>query len=305
MHHLEHLGLQCALLETSFLRVLVSVSAGPRISWFGRAGQPNLMAELPDWLIPTAHGNFHLRGGHRLWCAPEEPATTYLPDNSPLTLSEQSDRHVVVWQDVQSNGIQKGLSVRVLGENHLQITHHLTNHAPSTQTLAAWAITMLRPDGFAILPQTQDKADVHGLLPNRALNLWAYSNINSPQLQLGNAFHLLQTNFPSGEIFKLGWQNPLGWMAYHWQDTLFVKHAHWQKGADYCDLNSNAECFVRREFLELETLSPLTTLATGECLTHTEDWWLYDGVPCTPEADAVQTLLRQLALTGAFAGISH
>ncbi len=46
------------------------------------------------------------------------------------------------------------------------------------------------------------------------------------------------------------------------------------------------------EFLELETLSPLTLLEPGEETEYVEDWYLLDGVPVpTSEADIAASVL--------------
>ena len=34
---------------------------------------------------------FHLRGGHRLWAAPEDPRVTYRPDDDPVEVDELPD----------------------------------------------------------------------------------------------------------------------------------------------------------------------------------------------------------------------
>ena len=50
------------------------------------AGKTNMLADLrnsPD--VPTPYGDFHFRGGHRLWHAPEAMPRTYIPD-TPVTI---------------------------------------------------------------------------------------------------------------------------------------------------------------------------------------------------------------------------
>ena len=47
---------------------------------------------------------------------------------------------------------------------------------------------------------------------------------------------------------------------------------------DYPDFGCSFETFTNADFLELETLGPLATLAPGESLTHTERWTAFRGV---------------------------
>jgi hypothetical protein len=57
-----------------------------------------------------------------------------------------------------------------------------------------------------------------------------------------------------------------------------VKTNPFDPGASYPDFGCNAEFFTNARMLELETLSPLTTLAPGATLRHEEHWYLYRGV---------------------------
>jgi hypothetical protein len=74
--------------------------------------------------------------------------------------------------------------------------------------------------------------------------------------------------------FKVGFPNPRGWLAYWLDGTLFVKRAAFDPCASYYDLGSSSECYCNGNFLELETLGPITRLAPGEELSHVETWEL-------------------------------
>ena len=47
---------------------------------------------------------------------------------------------------------------------------------------------------------------------------------------------------------------------------------------DYPDCGCSFETFTNADFLELETLGPLTRLHPGETVTHTERWAAHRGV---------------------------
>ncbi|MGL4554687.1 MAG: hypothetical protein ACRC33_26270, partial [Gemmataceae bacterium] len=47
------------------------------------------------------------------------------------------------------------------------------------------------------------------------------------------------------------------------------------EGAAYPDRGCNVETFTDADMLEMETLSPLVTLAPGEAVTHAEAWSLH------------------------------
>lgn len=263
---------ECLALQNQHYRLLASISGGPRILWFGLLGGENLFVELENFCIPTAAGDYHLRGGHRLWNAPEDPASTYLPDNEAVQVQEYRTDFLSLLQLPQSNGLRKSLQIQLLENGIVRVTHSLQNLSAVPVRLSAWAITIMRPGGTAYLPHPQGNTDEHGLLPNRSFVFWPYSDIASQQFRVGNAYSRLQTGFAEGECFKVGWHNPVGWLAYQWQNQAFIKRAKYLSGSDYPDLNCNAEIFARREFLELETLSPLVTLSANESVQHVEEW---------------------------------
>ena len=83
---IEYRGGDALVLATPELELVVTTSVGPRIvslqSRAGRAG--NLFLELPAD-APRFHGQ-NLRGGHRLWHAPEDIVRSYQPDDEPLAV---------------------------------------------------------------------------------------------------------------------------------------------------------------------------------------------------------------------------
>ena len=86
---------------------------------------------------------------------------------------------------------------------------------------------------------------------------------------------------------KVGIANKEGWLAYSRENQLFVKWFAYQDGVEYPDYGSSAELFTDDQFLELESLGPLTILAPGASVEHNETWRLFDSVPTiVSEAEA-------------------
>lgn len=77
---------------------------------------------------------------------------------------------------------------------------------------------------------------------------------------------------------KIGFYNPHGWMGYHLDGILFVKRFDPLPGAIFPDGGCNTESYTNHQFIELETLGPLASLAPGETVIHTETWELYEGL---------------------------
>jgi hypothetical protein len=289
-------GYDCVGLENEALGLWVTQSVGPRIIGLALSGGANLLAELPDATLECpGRGTFSFYGGHRLWYAPEDPQSTYLPDNAPVTVADR-ERGVLVTQPVEAQtGIQKSLAISLPGRNaRVVIDHTIHNRGRQPVELAPWAITQLRPGGVAILPQVMGPADEYDVLPNRQIALWPYTPINSPHITWGDRYVFVEATMQKGAL-KIGFPNSVGWMGYALGDTLFVKHAAYRPDAAYFDRGSSSECYCNPHFLELETLGPRTTLAPGESVTHRETWVIYAGVTVWRDEAAVQKLVETLA----------
>lgn len=285
-------GYDCLILGNGHLKTWVTVSCGPRIIGLSFKGGENMLAELPNAVYETPSGKeYRFRGGHRLWHAPEHPERTYVPDDEEVRVS-QIEGGASFQQPIEnSTGIQKSIEILLLDEEpRISINHTLTNHGASTVELAPWAITQLRPGGFAILPQnTRDT----GLLPNRRLTLWPYTDVNSPFISWGNQFVMVQAKMRS-EKLKIGWANPAGWLAYWLDGTVFVKHTDYHSQSEYYDYGSSTECFCDPNCIELETLGPKAILEPGQSVSHREQWLLFSSVQADLDGPGIRGLIERI-----------
>jgi hypothetical protein len=286
------LGLECFPLENDTLKLLVTRSVGPRILSFGFKDGENLFAEILQAVIEVPGSDaFHFYGGHRLWHAPEEPRRTYLPDDSPLDIVP-SENGLTATQTEAQTGLQKTLEIRLSGDSaQVVIMHRLTNHGLWPVTCAPWAITQLKTGGTALLPQTRQDT---GVLPNRSLVLWPYTDMVNPNIRWGSNYVLLDAELDSP--FKVGFPNPRGWLAYWWNGMLFVKRADYNSQAEYFDFGSSSECYCDHRFIELETLAPIHTISPGETASHTEIWSLYKDIDRPRHESDAQRLVEKLEL---------
>jgi hypothetical protein len=287
-------GYECLKLDNGALTLWVTTAVGPRIIGAALPGGENLLAVIPEVTIPTGDGRvFQLRGGHRLWHAPEDSTRTYVPDDDPLTVT-QIENGVCLSQSVEpSTGIAKMMCVSLEAQGaRATVEHRLTNQGLWPVSLAPWAITQLKPGGLGILPQLQEDT---GLLPNRRLALWPYTQVNSPHIHWGDRYIFIDATLPEGAL-KIGWANPAGWLAYAVDGSLFVKQTAYQPEAEYFDFGSSSECYCGPDFIELETLGPRVTLQPGQTVTHVEQWALYGDVRVPAEETAVAAALAKLGL---------
>jgi len=59
---------------------------------------------------------------------------------------------------------------------------------------------------------------------------------------------------------------------------LFLKQYNADKSKTYPDWNSSFETFTNQSTLELETMGPITKLASGASIEHIEHWSLYKNI---------------------------
>lgn len=262
--------------------LLIPTQFGIRILHFGWADGENLFWTEPPPAAPP--NTWHVYGGHRLWHAPEHPVRTYLPDNAPIEW--HWDGQLLLRQPTEpQTGIQKEI-VLTPNADTIRMCHRLINHNLWEVRLAAWALSVMRPGGVALIPQEPYRPHPDALLPVRSVALWAYTDMSDPRLQWGK--HLIQVRqHPHAPApLKIGVSNTRGWAAYWWGETLFVKRYPHTPDADYPDLGCNTEVFTNATMLELETLSPLTTVPPEGVLEHTEQWSLH-RVGALPAEEAV------------------
>ncbi|NJN80536.1 MAG: hypothetical protein HC797_08730 [Anaerolineales bacterium] len=200
---------------------------------------------------------------------------TYSIDDQPVEIVGEKNSLRISQQVEIETGIEKSIEIKLNEDKPQVIIHHtLINRNLWQIECAPWAITQFKTGGMAILPQTKEDT---GVLPNRSMTLWSYADIKSPHVTLGNEYILIRAEMNSP--FKIGFPNPRGWLAYWWNKMLFVKRAMYYRDIAYYDFGSSSECYCNDEFLELETLSPITKLNPNESVTHTETWELYKDIP--------------------------
>ena len=281
----EYRGGEAIQLATRAIELVLPTAVGPRVaslrSRTGRAG--NLLLEFPA--DESRYHGYYLRGGHRLWHSPEDIVRTYQPDDEPLAV-KLLPRGVALTQPTESRtGLQKGIRVELLGERTVKLTHTLTNRGLWPVECAAWALTMLRPGGYGVLPLPPKGDHARGdLLPTYALVPWTFTDLSLPVWQARRDFIGIDVaRAPSAQ--KLGLTHYPGWSAYWRAGTTFVKYAAPIAGARYPDLGCCFEVFTNGAVIELETLGPLAPLAPGQTSRHVEYWGVLDGLP-KPDTDA-------------------
>ncbi|QYM80570.1 hypothetical protein K0B96_08195 [Horticoccus luteus] len=275
----EYRGGEALVFNTGAMEFVVTTAVGPRVvSLRSLAGEGrNVFLEFPASEKPF-HG-FMLRGGHRLWHAPEDIVRSYQPDNSPLGVKLLANGVALTQPTEEKTGVQKGMRLEVLADRTIKVTHTLTNRGMWAIDVAPWALTMFKPGGFAAIGLEPKGDHAKGdLLPTYALVPWTFTDLSLPVWKFGRNF--IGVNVAAAkQAQKLGLTNYPGWAAYWIGGTTFVKYAKPVRGATYPDLGSCFEVFTNGKMIELETLGALAKLEPGKTATHVEHWTLFDDLP--------------------------
>lgn len=288
-------GEETLVLESEHLQLEVLAAAGPRIVRLQLTGSDeNLLGDVADIGWDTPWGEYHLRGGHRLWFAPENPPLTSAPDEGELLVDERA-RGVHLERLEPQSGLRKSIEIELAsGGAGVTVAHRIQNEGKEAVELAPWAITILPLGGIALLPQQRGPIGESEFLPNRALVLWPYSSITDSRLELADELVLVRAE-PEPSPFKIGYLNRSGWAAYLRAGVLFCKRFDSHPESVHADLNSNVEVYCNDRLLELETQAPLSRLEPGAEAEHEERWELHR----VSEVDArVESLLPLLAGLG-------
>jgi hypothetical protein len=161
----------------------------------------------------------------------------------------------------------------------VEVIHEIRNAGSAPLQLAPWVLTMFAQGGAGIHGFPPRGTHPEMLVPTNPLVMWAFTHLDDPRWRLMRKYVVLRQDPENSNPQKLGSYNPHTWGAYLLNGELFVKRAEAAAPASaYPDLGCTFEMFTNQDFLELETLGPLTTLAPGATLAHTERWSAHRSV---------------------------
>jgi hypothetical protein len=266
----------------------VARNAGPRIVSYASNGVRQLFAHLPRESIDHFGVDpYYFIGGHRLWRAPEIPAVTYQRDDLPVTIRE-IETGIEITGTPDSDGVVKVMDVTAFGDMTV-VDHVLRNEGEQPVTAAPWAITQVSVGGVGVVPQARTAVDDDGVLPNRSVVMWPYTDPSDSDIVFGTRDIRIAATTNQSKA-KIGTQNTKGWIAYHLSGALFVKwSALHDDSLTYPDRGSSIECYRDDRFMELETLGPMVTLEPGDAVSHREVWKMID-VTSVPVDEVLESL---------------
>jgi hypothetical protein len=222
---------------------------------------------------------WRIRGGHRLWVAPEDfgkkDGLTYAPDNSQVEHAIDDEFTVRVSRVIENPSKIRLDMVVTLERTGPKVTveHRITNQGGKSLDLAPWAVSVMAPGGYTVIPQPSPGTHPQDYVPNRAIIAWPFTDLTDERLRIGR--RLIWLRQANGPPIKFGLRHTEGWAAYVLDDHLFMKSVPFFAGETYPDLGSNFEAFTNSELLELETCGPLKRISSGETIVHKESWVVF------------------------------
>jgi len=277
----------CYRVSNQAIELVVTADVGPRIIRCAWVGGRNLFKEFPEQLGRSGEKEYQLRGGHRLWVAPERLETSWAPDNGPVEIRIEGEILRAI-QPVDSAGLQKTIVVRMDPEQpRVELIHEIRNTLPWTIELAPWALTMMAPGGVAITGFPPRGKHPEVLLPTNPLVMWAYTDLSDPRWVFTKKYLVLRQDSRASEPQKIGLFHARTWGACLLGDELFLKTTTANPAVAYPDFGCSFEMFTNAEMLELETLGPLQRLESHSQVTHIEHWSLHRGIRVEQWTDEV------------------
>lgn len=284
------------------VEILVTLDVGPRILSYRMVGGKNVFKEYEDQLGKSGETSWMIRGGHRLWTAPEDLTRTYFPDNGPVAFKVLGPgKFRFSPRPEKKYGIQKELEIHVPAKGtKVTVLHRITNIAKKDTKLAIWALSVMAPGGTEIIPLPAKRP--HPGPPEQAkspedyaadlhMTFWPYFDFRDERCKLGTKFITLRQDPKAKGPIKFGLLHLLGWVGYLNQDVLFIKRVPLQKGAHYPDGGCNYETFTNADMLEMESVGPLAKIAPGKAVEMVETWELIgnarpNGIRFSPTNEA-------------------
>ncbi len=269
----------CYRVSNSEAELIVTGDVGPRVIRFGFVGGQNVFKEYPEQMGKSGEDKFQLRGGDRVWKAPEDPVATWTPDNVPIEIIPTPTGLVARAPVEPLTMLQKEIEVSMAPSGtEVTVSHRITNHSLFSVEFAPWVLTMMAPGGTAITgfpPRGRHPINLEATNP---LVMWAYTNLADKRWTFTKKYLALHQDPNNSEAQKLGTFNRDTWAVYLLNGEAFVKRATADPAKTYTDFGCSFETFTNNEFLEIETLGPLTKVSPGQTVTQVEHWSLHRNV---------------------------
>ena len=292
-------------ISNGVIEAFVTIDVGPRIIRFGYVGGQNFMCDNRNAAAPKDDAEFQsffgkgkrweILGGHRIWTSPESYPHSYYPDLDPVSYEITKNGAIFTPPAEIENGHQKQLEIKMDPDDaNMHVTMRVTNIADKPQEFSIWGLTVSATGGTLIVPMNDNDT---GLLANRNISVWPYTNLADSRLHFGKHYVTLRQDTNVNQALKLGFDLNQAEAYYCLGCDIFRKsyethHPH----ETYPDNNCSFETYTCATFIEVESLSPLKSVQPNETVSLTEHWSLHKK-PCDIEwgnDESIDEMLNKL-----------
>lgn len=271
---------KCVRMSNGIIDVDVTIDFGPRIIRFGFCNKENLFyndiarvykikPEKQD-MQETSENTFYYYGGHMLLSGPNRYTASVSPDNEPVVYSPLPDGVRFIQPKPKGKKVQFGFEV-IMGEDaaDIMVVHMAKNCSDEVQPCSLWPVTMIKGGGLMILPQNTDTAN--SLYPNRTISFWPGTDIHDSRIFYGNRY--ITINYKPGceRALKIGCNNVFGCLVFVGKNYTFMKRYVHSVKAAYPDFGSSCEICCKKDFAEIQSLSPIYRIEPGHIVKHVEN----------------------------------
>jgi len=269
----------CYRVSNGEIEAIVTGDVGPRIIRFGFVGGQNMFKEYADQLGKSGEAAFQLRGGSRVWKAPEDPVATWAPDNVPVNIKFTSSGLIATAPVEPLTKLQKEIEISMEATGtKVTVSNRITNHGLFALEFSPWVLTMMAQGGMVVAGFPPRGTHPANLEVTNPLAMWAYTDLSDPRWKFTKKYLTLKQDPNNSNAQKLGSFNVDTWAAYLLNGEAFVKRAKADPAKTYPDFGCSFETFTNNEFLEIETLGPMTKVQPEHTVEQVEQWGLYKNV---------------------------
>lgn len=269
----------CYRVTNGEIELIVTGDVGPRIIRFGFVGGQNLFKEFAEQLGHSGEDKFQLRGGDRVWKAPEDPVATWAPDNVAVSI-QVTPMGLIAREPIEPlTNLQKEIEISMASSGTaVTVSHRIANRSLFPLEFAPWALTMMAQGGTAVTGFPPRGKHPEHLEATNPLVMWAYTDLSDPRWSFTKKYMTLRQDPKNSEAQKIGLFNTDTWAAYILNNDVFVKRVNSDPAKTYPDFGCSFETFTNNDFLEMETLGPMTTVLPGHTVAQVEHWGLFHNV---------------------------
>ena len=279
----------------------ITLDIGPRVIYLARKGKKNVFfndllrrtcCNKPEMDEYYGKGRcWYLYGGYRLWLSPEGLPHTYYPDNDPVNYEIDGDTVTFTPPAQTENGLATGYSLTFKGNGEIGVRNFIKNTSGKVKEGAVWTLAVMSQRSHTFGAQSVRDT---GLLPNRTLVIWPYTDIHDGRIRIENGLADVRQDPDGKGALKIGFNNELGRIMTLTADgqlftqTFDTDHIN----GVYPDGGCSSEIYSCPDFTEAEALSPLTAIAPGDEAVFELNWTLSECTVDAADMKALEELIR-------------